>query len=125
MAECDEIGHLMVIEEDGRPHCKRTIHAEQNALYQVRKKHKNILGSTAYINTTPCEICLTELLRCGVRRVVCGSVYLNAERKEMTSRLIEGFGAVMEYRPMPDISLTFGTEVENVKRIEIIHTETD
>jgi len=76
-------------------------------------------GATVYINVTPCEICLSELLKCGVRRVICGSVYRNSERVEMTARLATAFGAIVEYHPMPDITLTFGTEVEDVKRITI------
>ena len=119
LPECDEVGHLMVPGTDGRDHCKRTVHAEQNALYQVRKRHRNLLGATAYINATPCENCLTELLKCGVRRVVCGSVYRNAERAETTSQLTGAFGAIIEYHPMPDVTLAFGTEVEDVKRIQI------
>jgi dCMP deaminase len=119
MAECDEVDHLMVEGADGRPHCKRTIHAEQNALYQAKNKYKNLQGATAYINATPCEICLSELLKWGVKRVVCGSVYRNAERVDDTSKLVSAWSAVIEYHPMPDISLTFGTEVTDVKRIEI------
>jgi dCMP deaminase len=97
LPECDEVGHLMVLGDDGREHCKR-----------------NVTG-------TPCENCLSELLKCGVRRVVCGAVYQNAECKEMTSRLITAFGAILEYHPMPDITLVFGTEVEEQhgKRIKI------
>ncbi len=119
MPECDEVGHLLVLGDDDRKHCKRTVHAEQNALYQARKKLANLKGATAYVSATPCEICLTELLKCGVRRVVCGSVYRNVERKEMTARLITAFGSIIEYHSMPDITLAFGTEVEDVKRIEI------
>lgn len=119
MPECDEVGHLMVEGDDGRDHCKRSIHAEQNALYQARKRHGNLKGATAYINVTSCEICLSELLKCGVSRVICGSVYRNSERIEMTTRLATAFGAIVEYHPMPDITLTFGTEVEDVKRITI------
>jgi dCMP deaminase len=119
LPECDEVGHLMVLGEDGRPHCKRTVHAEQNALYQARKRHRNLKGAVAYINATSCENCLTELLKCGIRRVVCGSVYRNAERKEMTAQLAAAFGAIVEYHAMPDIALTFGTEISDVKRIQI------
>ncbi len=119
LPECDEIGHLMVPGEDGRDHCKRTIHAEQNALYQARKNHGNLRGAKAYINVTPCEVCLTELLKCGVSRVICGSVYRNVERKEMTTRLTAAFGAVIEYQPMPDITLSFGSEIADVKRVSI------
>ncbi len=119
LPECDEVGHLMVGGADGHPHCKRTVHAEQNALYQARKTHANLRGAKAYINATPCENCLTELLKCGVRRVICGSVYSNAERTEMTTRLTAAFGATIDYRPMPDITLSFGTEVADVKKIRI------
>jgi len=118
MPECDQVGHLLV-EDNGRQHCKRTIHAEANALYQARKKVDNLLGVTAYINTTPCEICLTELLKSGIKRIVCGSIYKNAERAEFTSKLLKAFSAVMDYRPMPDISLIFGQEVTDVKRVQI------
>ncbi len=114
LSECDEVGHLMV---DG--HCMRTIHAEQNALYQAKKKYRNLAGGVAYINATPCEICLSELLKWGVKRVVCGSTYRTAEREESTAQLVSAWSAVIEYHPMPDISLTFGTTVEDVKRIQI------
>lgn len=120
--ECDEVGHLMVLGDDQREHCLRTVHAEQNAIYQARKKVPNLSGVTAYINVTPCEKCLSQLLCCGVRRVICGSVYRNAERKEMTVRLATAFGAIVEYHPMPDISLVFGSEIEDVKRITIERT---
>jgi dCMP deaminase len=119
VAECDEVGHLLVDGSDGRSHCKRAVHAEQNAIYQARKRHPNLKGVTAYINATPCETCLCELLRLGVRKIICGSIYRNAEREEVTSKLISAFGAIIEYRPMPDITLTFGTEVTDVKRIRI------
>ena len=119
LPECDEVGHLMVLGDDDREHCRRTVHAEQNALYQARKRYRNLLGATAYISATPCEKCLLELLHYGVKRLICGSVYENAERSEMTSRLVTAFGAIVGYQPMPDITLLFGTEVEDVKRIRI------
>ena len=122
LSECDEVGHLLVLGDDGRDHCKRTIHAEQNALYQAKRRHRNLTGATAYINATTCEICLSELLKQGVKRVVCGAVYRNVEHKEMTSWLITAFGAVMEYHPSPDITLAFGTELTDVKRISIERT---
>ncbi len=118
LSECDEVGHLMV-----NGHCRRTIHAEQNALYQAKKKYRNLNGAVAYINATPCEICLCELLKWGVKRVVCGSHYRSAEREEMTSQLVAAWSAVIEYHPSPDISLTFGTEVGDVKRIQINRAE--
>ncbi len=119
LPECDEVGHLIILGDDEREHCVRTVHAEQNAIYQARKRVPNLKGVTAYINATPCEKCLSELLHYDVKRVVCGSVYRNVEHKEMTAKLITAWGAVIEYQPMPDISLIFGTELEDVKRITI------
>jgi hypothetical protein len=46
-------------------------------------------------------------------------VYRNVEQAEMTLQLATAFGAIVEYHTMPDIVLTFGTEVTDVKRIEI------
>ncbi len=122
MPECDEVGHLMVAGDDGRDHCKRTVHAEQNALYQARKRHRNLAGATAYLTGTSCETCLTELLRCGVRRVVCGAIYRNVEREEMTSRLVTAFGAVMENIPSPETTLVFHEELGEQRRVEIVRT---
>jgi len=123
LPECDEVGHLMVLGEDGREHCKRTIHAEQNALYQAKKRYKNLEGATVYINATPCEICLSELLKWGVKRIVCGSLYRASGRKEMTARHVSAWSAVIEYHPSPDITLFFPKEVTDVKRISIERTE--
>jgi dCMP deaminase len=122
LPECDEVGHLTVIGGDGREHCKRTVHAEQNALYQAQKRLRNLEGATAYVNATPCEICLQELLKWGVKRVICGAVYRNAEQPEMILRLATAFEAIVEYQPSPEIALTFGTEVTDVKKIRIAHT---
>ena len=41
----------------------------------------------------------------------------------MTTRLVTAFGAVIEYQPMPDITLEFGVEVTDVKRIDILREE--
>ncbi len=119
LPECDEVGHLMVHGDDGREHCVRTIHAEQNALYQAKKKFRNLQGATVYINATPCETCLSELLKSGIKRIVCGAVYRNAAGEGNVAQLISAWSAIIEYHPMPDIHLTFGTEVKDVKRVEI------
>jgi len=121
LPECDEVGHLMVVEADGREHCKRTVHAELNALYQAKKRHKNLKGATAYVNATPCEICLSELLKHGITRVICGSVYRSTEREEFTARLVSAWSATIAYQAMPDITLVFGQDVTDVKRIKIEH----
>ena len=122
LAECDEVGHLLVRGDDEKDHCVRTVHAEQNAIYQARNRVANLSGVTAYVSTTPCETCLSELLHCGIKRVICGSVYRNAKGAETTARLASAWSAIVEYRPMPDITLRFGTEVSDVKRTKIERT---
>lgn len=119
LPECDEVGHLLVVGDDGKPHCKRTLHAETNALYQAKRKLRNLEGATAYVNTTPCEICLGELLKWGIRRIVCGSKYANIGSQQACDRMVAAWGAILEYHPMPDVSLTFGTEVGDVKKVSI------
>ena len=54
--ECDEVGHLLVMGADGRGHCKRTIHAEQNALYQARNKFRYSEVTTALSEYFECCI---------------------------------------------------------------------
>ena len=120
MDECDEVGHRMVMGDDGREHCLRTIHAEENAIIQARRKVVNLVGVTAYINATPCEKCLPNLLRCGIRRLVCGARYANGSRQNTVETLLQAWGAVMEYYPSPDITLSFGEKVENAKRVRIV-----
>lgn len=119
LPECDSVGHLMVEGDDGRSHCKRTVHAEQNAIEQAKCKKVSLDGATAYINATPCETCLSELLKRGVKRVVCGSVYRNAAGKENITRLASAWSAVIEYHPMTDITLEFGEEIEEFKKVLI------
>lgn len=119
LPECDEVGHLLVAGSDGKPHCQRACHAEANAVLQARKKVPNLKGVVAYINATPCEICLAELLKSGVKRVVCGAEYSNARGREGADLLARAWGAVLEYKPMPDITLTLVPEVSEVKRVKI------
>ena len=62
---CSDVGHLMY--ENG---CKRTIHAELNALLQCAKYGISAEGSTAYVSHYPCPECMKALNQAGVKRVV-------------------------------------------------------
>lgn len=115
LPECDEVGHLLVDD-----HCRRAVHSEINAIYQAKKRLKNLDGVIAYINATPCENCLAELLKHGIKRIVCGSIYKNSERIDFTQKMALAFSAIVEYHPMPDIKLSLLSEVSDVKKIEII-----
>lgn len=67
---CDDEGHL--IHENG---CKRTIHAEMNALIQCAKLGVSSEGATAYITHYPCPECIKHLNQAGISRIVYGEFY--------------------------------------------------
>lgn len=73
-AHCTEVGCLEV-EENGRTSCKRTIHAEQNALYQCARNGIKTEGATVYVTHYPCPDCMKALNQAGVKCVHYGSFY--------------------------------------------------
>jgi dCMP deaminase len=67
---CDQVGHLMY--EGG---CKRTIHAEQNALLQCSKYGVATDGATAYCNHYPCPYCMQSLNQAGIKKIIYKHFY--------------------------------------------------
>lgn len=61
---CDEIGHLMY--SNG---CKRTIHAEMNAIISCARDGRSTVGSIAYITHYPCPDCMKHLNQAGVKKI--------------------------------------------------------
>jgi dCMP deaminase len=61
---CDDDGHLMVDN-----HCKRTIHAEVNAINHARQAH-SLYGATIYVTHRPCILCQMEIGFSGIGRIV-------------------------------------------------------
>lgn len=70
---CDDVGCLMV---EGS--CKRTIHAEENAL--LRASFLKRVGSTIYITDTPCIACATRIASKGVAEVVYDRDYIQKKK---------------------------------------------
>lgn len=60
---CDDVGCLMVA-----GHCRRTIHAEVNALLECSPEERK--GATIYITNQPCMECTKLILASGISRVV-------------------------------------------------------
>lgn len=77
--ECDVVGHLLekVIHPDGSisEHCHRTIHSEQNAIYQAARTGIVLEGSTLYCTMTPCMRCAMAIVQVGIVKVVCEKKY--------------------------------------------------
>jgi dCMP deaminase len=75
LPHCDDVGHLL---EEG--HCVRTIHGEHNAILQAATiPGASTEGSTMYTKYTPCIHCSKYVVAAGIRRVVVGKVYRNAQ----------------------------------------------
>lgn len=88
LPHCDNVGHLMkkVIHDDGHisEHCKRTIHAETNAILQAAKHGVPITDATIYCRMTPCRDCAMLIVNCGIKKVVAQRDYHESgETKEI------------------------------------------
>lgn len=60
---CEDVGCLLV-----EGHCKRTIHAEVNAILESSPQDRK--DSTIYVTTKPCFECQKVILGSGISRVV-------------------------------------------------------
>lgn len=68
---CIDAGCLM---ENG--HCKRTVHAELNALCDAARRGVSVEGSTVYVTVEPCSTCLQALGAAGIVRVIFRDFYV-------------------------------------------------
>jgi dCMP deaminase len=62
---CEDDGCLIV-----NDHCIRTVHAEQNAIFQAAKEGHSLKGATAYITAPACLNCTKTLIMSGIIRIV-------------------------------------------------------
>lgn len=75
LPHCDDVGHLL---EEG--HCVRTIHGEHNAILQAATiPGASTDGSIMYTKYSPCIHCAKYVIAAGIKRVVLGKVYRNAQ----------------------------------------------
>lgn len=65
---CEDVGCLMVDN-----HCKRTIHAEVNAIQEVR--YADLMFSTLYVTHKPCKICQHAIDQTPIDRIVYRTEY--------------------------------------------------
>jgi dCMP deaminase len=77
--QCDEVGCLVkeVRHGDGHvsEHCKRTVHAEANAILQAAKNGVAIKDGTLYCGMTPCRDCAMLIVNSGIREVIVREDY--------------------------------------------------
>lgn len=67
---CDEVGHLIVDD-----HCKRTTHAEMNAIAQAAANGIKIDRAHIYITHAPCPECFRMILASGINRIFFSDLY--------------------------------------------------
>jgi len=65
---CDDVGCLMIDN-----HCRRTIHAEVNALMECSPEERK--DATIYITDQPCMECTKLIIASGISRVVYANPY--------------------------------------------------
>lgn len=58
-------------------HCVRTIHAEQNALFQCARYGVSSEGATIYCTHFPCLLCTKSIIQAGISEVVYLNDYKN------------------------------------------------
>jgi dCMP deaminase len=70
-----------MVYEDGseHSHCKRTGHAERNAITQAARKGSSTKGSTLYCTMEPCIDCANDIINAGIVRVVALHRYHGAK----------------------------------------------
>lgn len=79
LPHCDDVGHDIVV-TDGRENCVRTVHAEQNGVYQAAQHGVSLVGSVVHVNTFPCWNCAKALLSVRIARIVYDADYNNDPR---------------------------------------------
>jgi dCMP deaminase len=84
---CDEVGHLIV-----NDHCKRTTHAEINAIAQAAANGIALRDSHIYITHAPCTECFRMILACGINRITFSELYT------LTQKHIDLYNEIAGYR---------------------------
>lgn len=67
MPHCTDEGCIITKDDNGKQHCIRTIHAEENAMLQSGYSNN---PSTLYSTVLPCERCLNMAKNLGIKRIV-------------------------------------------------------
>lgn len=68
LEHCDDAGCLII-----NNHCKRTIHAEVNAIMECSPDER--AGATIYVTDEPCMECTKIIIASGINRVVFAKKY--------------------------------------------------
>lgn len=73
---CTDPGVGCLIVDGG---CKRTVHAEQNAIASAAANGVSLRDATAYVTLSPCRACAMMLRNAGIARIVYATEYRIAD----------------------------------------------
>jgi len=82
MPECNEAGHdfyTMIYNGKETKHCRRTSHAEMNAIAQAAKRGVSTNNCKIYVKMVPCWECAKLLVTCGIKKIICQYDYQASE----------------------------------------------
>ncbi|HLD91382.1 MAG TPA: dCMP deaminase family protein [Patescibacteria group bacterium] len=85
-SHCDDVGHLMV-----KRNCKRTTHAEINAIAQAAAYGIPIKDCHIYITHAPCLECFRMIVASGITRIFFSNLYTLTEESLKTYREVVGY----------------------------------
>lgn len=74
--------------------CKRTVHAELNAIIKSAKHGHKVQGGTIYCTHSPCAVCGASIINAGIKRVV----YREDYRDTSTIEALRGAGIKVEQK---------------------------
>jgi dCMP deaminase len=84
---CDDVGHFMVNNS-----CKRTAHAEVNAISQAKERFESLEGCILYTNTYPCIACFWAIMKSGIKEIYFKgeySGYVNDQDMEKVAKTFD------------------------------------
>lgn len=87
---CKDVGCDLVV-VDGRESCKRSIHAEANALLNAAYMGASTKDATLFCTHTPCYECAKLLLNAGITTIVASSIYDDHRTEKLWVPLVDSF----------------------------------
>ena len=95
------------------------IHAEANAVYTAVREGKSTMGSTAYITSKPCYMCLQTLYQCGIEKIVYSNISnpKMVDNCEAYDRIVEVLEDKIELKFVDKKYLDIGFLEESISRI--------
>ena len=91
MPACDDYGCIIVDRPGHGPSCRRTVHAELNAIMHLGERRSE--AHAMYTKFAPCNMCMEQVLKFGIKDIIYKESYdtLDAEREA----LLKVFGATL------------------------------